>query len=251
MVLVCPQKGIYKDGHERADTKIVRGEFGAYLRSTRDRERTYSGDRLEIEAAPVNDILAEIIRVYHDECIFASHEGTLMMWVHEGAQATYRKPRGHVLMASGFICRCHGMMQVPANEVLSFFVWLEVLHGRSFSLADFPMSSKVYKKKDGRDTAAEKGSLCSFTTICPGKGKDDYWVCDDVCTHVQEVGFIFQCVHKRPEGTPPPIALFIFDGGLRADNTTSFKQTTYHEKFWPAKYRVFGVLLKNHPSEES
>ena len=105
MQLVCPRKGIYKDGHERADTKEARKIYTAFIHGLRSRERTYTGDILEVEIMPADQTTGEVVRVYHDESIFASHEGSMQVWVYENSQATYKKPRGHVVMASGFVCR--------------------------------------------------------------------------------------------------------------------------------------------------
>jgi hypothetical protein len=105
MTLVCPRKGIYKDGHERADTVEERKKYTAFIHGLRAHERTYVGDNLEIEILPADNTMREVVRVYHDESIYASHEGTMQVWVNDKSQATYKKPRGHVVMASGFICR--------------------------------------------------------------------------------------------------------------------------------------------------
>jgi hypothetical protein len=210
MELVCPKKGIYKDGHEREDTLIRRREYGDMLATFADRETTYSGARLDISHPPRNTLLREIIRLYHDECIFASHEGTLQMWVEKGVQANYRKPRGHVLMSSGFICRCHGMLEIKAAEVPKFLEFLEERHRKSFTVAeDFPMSSKIYAERP----VTHAGMLCSFTMIQPGKGYDDYWVNDDVYRHLIEVAYLSEYVHfnPKPDGLQPQ-SVVIFDG---------------------------------------
>jgi hypothetical protein len=47
MVLVHPQKGIYKDGHERPDTVAYRKFFITELKTFKSREVTYTGDKLE------------------------------------------------------------------------------------------------------------------------------------------------------------------------------------------------------------
>ncbi len=56
--------------------------------------------------------LPEIVQVYHeatsDECIFclsSECEGGIQVWVMEGTDARYKKPRGEGVMASGFIFR--------------------------------------------------------------------------------------------------------------------------------------------------
>jgi hypothetical protein len=79
MQLVCPRKGIYKDGHERADTVIDRKRYTTLIHGLRARERTYDGENLEVEVMPANISSGEIVRVYHDESIFASHEGSIQV----------------------------------------------------------------------------------------------------------------------------------------------------------------------------
>jgi hypothetical protein len=105
MVLVHPKKGIYKDGHERPDTVAYRRLYIAALSSFKSREQTYIGDRLAIPVPPEETATAEVVRVYHDECIYASHEGAIQCWVVEGTDGKYKKLRGDIVMASGFICR--------------------------------------------------------------------------------------------------------------------------------------------------
>jgi hypothetical protein len=105
MCLVCPKKGIYKDGHEREDTVLHRKRYASVLKGLSSREATYIGDRLEVEMPPVQTDLPAIVRVYHDECYYLSSEGAIQVWVMEGTDARYKKPRGEGVMASGFICR--------------------------------------------------------------------------------------------------------------------------------------------------
>ncbi len=105
MVLVHPKKGIYKDEHERPDTVAYRKEYIANMKAFKSRERTYTGADLHIVVPPEQNSNAEVVRVYHDECIYASHEGAIQCWVLEGTDGKYKKPRGDTVMASGFICR--------------------------------------------------------------------------------------------------------------------------------------------------
>jgi hypothetical protein len=76
MVLVRPKKGIYKDGHERPDTVVHRRIYISMLHEFQERERAYNGVELQIEVPPADTMQREVIRVYHDECIYASHEAT-------------------------------------------------------------------------------------------------------------------------------------------------------------------------------
>ena len=101
MELVTPQKGIYKDGHERPDTVIARKEYTAKLSVFKDREVSFTGEQLQTLVPPRDTFLPEVIRVYHDECCYASHEGALSLWLPRGTQAGYKKPRGQIVMCSG------------------------------------------------------------------------------------------------------------------------------------------------------
>jgi hypothetical protein len=67
----------------------------------KDREVSYTGEQLQRLVPPTETILPEVIRVYHDECCYASHESALSLWLPRGTQAGYKKPRGHIVMCSG------------------------------------------------------------------------------------------------------------------------------------------------------
>ncbi len=104
MKLACPKKGIYKDGHERADTVEARKAYTAILNSFKDRERCYGGDYLQNEIPPKDTVSPEVIRIYHDECIYASHEGAMSLWVPNDQDPKYKKPRG---ASSSYVLRLH------------------------------------------------------------------------------------------------------------------------------------------------
>ena len=129
MVLVRPKKGVYKDGHERPDTVVKRRHYTSVLDELKKRERTYKGVELQIEILPEDTLEREVVRVYHDECIYASHEGAIQLWVLEGKDGKYKKPRGKIVMASGFICRsnpiaCTRLLSCSCNPPL-FLVFLK------------------------------------------------------------------------------------------------------------------------------
>jgi hypothetical protein len=102
MELVCPKKGVYKDGRERPDTVLARQTYTLKLHEFQHRKCSFAGEQLETFVPPAEDrTSSEVIRVYHDECIYASHEGALTLWVPKDTQANYKKPRGHTVMCSG------------------------------------------------------------------------------------------------------------------------------------------------------
>jgi hypothetical protein len=149
-----------------------------------------------------------------------------MAWVREDQDPKYKKPRGAVIMCSGFICRCHGMMNVYDEDINDFLKWTSFRASTGFQSlerANFPMSVKVYKEERITSTRFEqaRNMLSSFTTIVPGKGKDDSWDNNDMCAHLTEVAAIAKWVHRKPDAEQQPEIFFIFDGssnhGARAD----------------------------------
>ena len=57
------------------------------------------------------------------------------------------------------------------------------------------------------------GALCSFTTIEPGKNKqDDYWKIQNACDHTDEALLLFEYAHRKPETEKPVELVAIFDG---------------------------------------
>ncbi len=53
---------------------------------------------LQILVPPTDTTSPEVIRVYHDECSYASHEGALyLLWIPKERQAKYKKPRGQTV----------------------------------------------------------------------------------------------------------------------------------------------------------
>jgi hypothetical protein len=129
MVLTKPKKGIYKDGHERPDTVQNRIMYTAMINELKHRERTYKGVELQIEVQPETNLDREVIRMYHDECIYASHEGALQLWVMDEKDGKYKKPRGEIVMASGFVCRpgfmttTHLLMNLIAINPWQGHIW--------------------------------------------------------------------------------------------------------------------------------
>ena len=138
----------------------------------------------ETMAPAPGQALAKYVPVYHDESIFGANEGRTQMWAPEGEQdMMFRKTKGSSVMASGFICPCHGMMKLDGDAAKE----LMAEHGLELSSSLFP------------------GSVSSFTTIEPGKNKDGYWAGKDVVRQSKEVLRIFEAMH------PGQIGVFTFD----------------------------------------
>jgi hypothetical protein len=117
MELVDEKKGIYKDGHERPDVIAARI---AYVKENADFYDAcmvhYSGDEMDV-VVPAANGEATHVSVYHDETIVAQNEGKSRYWGQADSQdKCFSKGKGKSLMVSGFICDCHGAMEVEAGE---------------------------------------------------------------------------------------------------------------------------------------
>jgi hypothetical protein len=118
------------------------------------------------------------------------------------------------------------MLKVYEAEIDEFLRWTSsrAANGINKTRASFPMSGKVYR--DDRITCARfaqtRNMLSSFTTIVPGKGKDDYWDNEDMCAHLVEAADLALWVHRKPHPEQQPDIYFIFDGssnhGARASD---------------------------------
>ena len=53
-----------------------------------------------------------LIPVYHDECTFIANDGKTVFWMPRWSHSLKKKSRGKGIMASSFVCECHGELRV-------------------------------------------------------------------------------------------------------------------------------------------
>lgn len=205
MTLICTKKGIYKDGHERAD--VVEHRQKTHCKRVKDllpRMRKVEAPascsgKLDCACAgkgcvELSQIAAnagsEVVPVYHDEVICAANEGRTSHWGQKGDRF-HLKTKGSSIMLSGLICPCHGRMEITGDDVPKFEAFCRRKHPRvAFAKSKF---------KEGG------GGYHSFTSIEPGKNKDGWWTGRDVVDQMEEIVPIFEFTH------PGKVALFVFD----------------------------------------
>lgn len=155
------------------------------------------GDTVPDENAAVPDVEpgVEIVRVFHDECICGSNEGRRSYWGQQGDRF-FHKSKGQSIMISGFICPCHGRMEIPPDQMPAF---------KAFCHNDARFKDLEFKMSEVTTADGEKG-LQSFTTIAPGKNNDGWWRGEDVASQLEEVVAIFEFLHSAKSK-----ALFVFD----------------------------------------
>ena len=149
-----------------------------------------------VELGPLPDAAeSEIVRVFHDECICGANEGRRTYWGNKGDRF-FHKSKGGSIMISGFICACHGRMEIPPDQMEAFGVFCRT----DLRFKDLAFTKSAFTTDDGR-----KG-VHSFTTIEPGKNKDGWWKGEDVASQLEEVVPIFEFLHPASAK-----ALFVFD----------------------------------------
>lgn len=223
MDLVESKKGLYKDGHERADVVAHRIEYCKTMSELVDKGKMRVATRkknctgkdcthcdgkecVELTTLKGQD---QIVPVYHDECITSSNEGRGTYWGEKGDQF-YHKTKGRSIMISGFICPCHGRMEIPKEQLKAFEVF--VRRDRRHKNVSFTKSKYTVQKGPDDKSDEVKEGVHSFTTIAPGKNFDGWWTGEDVLEQVKEVIPIFEFLHSKHAQ-----ALFIFDNSTNHD----------------------------------
>lgn len=111
----------YVDGHERED--VVNDRITRYIPLLKElfpRVRMYFGDGMEQSDLEIADDLLEVILIFHDESCFHTNDGPGFYWRMKGTHELRKKSRGALLMASGFLCACHGLCtldMLPTDKV--------------------------------------------------------------------------------------------------------------------------------------
>ena len=110
-------KGYYVDGHERNDVVEHRIRYLTQLEEIESRARTFEGPEMETEIDPV---LAEgkrrAVVIVHDESCYNSNDSNSIVWVEAGRHELKPKSRGRCLMVSGFMCDCHGFLNLGGDR---------------------------------------------------------------------------------------------------------------------------------------
>jgi len=112
-------KGVYMDGHEREDVKNERKQWSAFMME-KEKLMTRFEEEEKGEWKEVEPILPpgekKVVQITHDESCFHAHDGKKMMWLEKGEQVLRKKGDGKSIMVSGFLCPCHGPLDMETIE---------------------------------------------------------------------------------------------------------------------------------------
>ena len=219
-------KGMYLDGHERADVTKYRKHFvdamAVYEKYMDNYETVKDGDgnvKLDEEGRPMHKIVAapdcrkKLIWVTHDESCAKANDSKSRAYLQnqnaidgskEGKPAM-SKNEGASYMVSGFVCPCHGFMRVTQSQVDSYNQMVDdanrIVRPGGEQLQRFNTNASVpvgYAKDDH--------PLEAWNWIKPGANRDGYWKNEHLVYQFEnKVVHIFRILHPNCEG------LFIFD----------------------------------------
>lgn len=111
------KKGIFIDGHERADVIEYRKEFLYRMLARFKYMKWWDGDNMEITLQKECASASEIVWVSHDESIFYSNDDGGKGWGSEDHPDIHKKGNGRSLMVSDFICPCHGRLRLDGGPI--------------------------------------------------------------------------------------------------------------------------------------
>jgi hypothetical protein len=106
------KKGIFIDGHERADVVEYRKEFLFRMLSRFKFMQWWEGDDMQTALGQECASKTEIVWVSHDESIFYSNDDGGKGWGSEDHPDIHKKGNGRSIMVSDFICPCHGRLRL-------------------------------------------------------------------------------------------------------------------------------------------
>ncbi|KAJ3524344.1 hypothetical protein NMY22_g11041 [Coprinellus aureogranulatus] len=111
------RKGVYMDGHERAD--VIAYRTSDYLPKIKEYQRgmaLYEGPGLKRVEPTLKPGEKEIIAVFQDESCFHANDFQTSAWLGPGQQLLYKKSRGRLIHASNFICESQGTLAIYDSE---------------------------------------------------------------------------------------------------------------------------------------
>jgi len=188
------RKGVYVDGHERADVVNYRNEV--FLPQWTEYQRqmvVFKEDGIWEKPSILREGEKPLVLVTHDESTFNANDGKRKMWMLNGKQPIRPKTRGKGIMVSGFLIP-GGILRVTDHV----------------SDKELDHSGQWPKDSEGR-CVREAMQLLEY-------GKDNYWNGNKMVNQTMNIAVpIFQYAF------PACQALFAFDN---ASNHCSFVENT-------------------------
>ncbi|PCH34871.1 hypothetical protein WOLCODRAFT_155522 [Wolfiporia cocos MD-104 SS10] len=111
------QKGVYMDGHERADViKYHQDVFLPLMASLEHCMVRFEGPELVCIEPELHAGEVEVRAYWHDESIFHVNDEARNLWLRDGEQPLRKKGRGQLIHVSDFICEETGRLVIHGDS---------------------------------------------------------------------------------------------------------------------------------------
>jgi len=118
--LTTVKKGIYVDGHERADVVEYRKAFLAKIAENEHLRNQYDDATLDVIPPSLPGGQRKHIPIHHDESIFRPNELRQKVWTKNGKMPLRKKGQGKAIHVSDFITEESGRLSLSEQQVINF-----------------------------------------------------------------------------------------------------------------------------------
>ncbi|CAG8779070.1 43412_t:CDS:2 [Gigaspora margarita] len=111
---------VYFNGHEREDVREYRKKWAMRMINYQKKMEQYDSDEMENVIPPERLEIWDThhVLVTHDEVYFYANDDNSFVWVEDKESIIKKKGQGSAIMASNFLCPCHGpLCLTEANTI--------------------------------------------------------------------------------------------------------------------------------------
>ncbi|KAF0556083.1 hypothetical protein F8M41_016288 [Gigaspora margarita] len=111
---------VYFDGHEREDVREYRKGWAMRMMNYQKKMEQYDGDEMENVIPPERLEIWDTrhVLVTHDEAYFYANDDNSFVWVEDKESIIKKKGQGSAIMASNFLCACHGPLHLTEADAI-------------------------------------------------------------------------------------------------------------------------------------
>ncbi|RIB29335.1 hypothetical protein C2G38_1924544, partial [Gigaspora rosea] len=114
------KKTVYFDGHEREDVQEYRKGWAMRMMNYQKKMEQYDGDEMENVIPPERLEIWDTchVLVTYDKAYFYANDNNSFVWVEDKESIIKKKGQGLAIMASDFLCACHGPLHLTEADAI-------------------------------------------------------------------------------------------------------------------------------------
>ncbi|CAG8625417.1 25176_t:CDS:2, partial [Gigaspora rosea] len=111
---------VYFDGHEREDVQEYRKGWAMRMMNYQKKMEQYDGDEMENVIPPERLEIWDTchVLVTYDKAYFYANDNNSFVWVEDKESIIKKKGQGLAIMASDFLCACHGPLHLTEADAI-------------------------------------------------------------------------------------------------------------------------------------